>query len=221
MAYSDLREFISTLERQGELKRIDAEVDPNLEIAEIADRSVKRGGPALLFERPKGSSMPVLINSLASLSKMQLAFEVDSLDDIAARISEYLDLGVPKGVAGKLKGLAKLAEVRNFLPKTVRSGQCQQIVKSDGFSLRDYPVLTCWPGRWRALHHPAHGFLAQSDHRQAQLWNVPPAGLRRAHHRDALADAQTGRRALPPAATRRAPKPGWTLPWRSAQTPRR
>ena len=146
MAYSDLREFISTLERQGELKRIDAEVDPNLEIAELADRSVKRGGPALLFERPKGSSMPVLINSLASLSKMQLAFEVDSLDDIAARISEYLDLGVPKGVAGKLKGLAKLAEVRNFLPKTVRSGQCQQIVKSDGFSLRDYPVLTCWPG---------------------------------------------------------------------------
>ena len=146
MAYSDLRDFISALERQGELKRISEEVDPKLEIAEIADRAVKRGGPALLFERPKGSNVPVLINSVASLSKMQLAFEVDNLEDIAARISEYLDLGVPKGVAGKLKGLARLAELRKFLPKTVRSGQCQQIVKSEDFSLFDYPVLTCWPG---------------------------------------------------------------------------
>ena len=146
MAYRDIRDFIAALERRDELRRVTAEVDPRLEIAELADRAVKTDGPALLFENPKGSDVPVLINAYASISKMQIALEVDSLDDIAGRIEGYLDLGVPKGVAGKLKGLAKLAEVRNFLPRTVRSGECQQIVKRDGYSLHDYPVLTCWPG---------------------------------------------------------------------------
>lgn len=146
MAYRDIRDFIAALERRDELRRVTAEVDPRLEIAELADRAVKTDGPALLFENPKGCDMPVLINAYASISKMQIALEVDALDDIADRIEGYLDLGVPKGVAGKLKGLAKLAEVRNFLPRTVRSGECQQIVKRDGYSLYDYPVLTCWPG---------------------------------------------------------------------------
>ncbi len=145
MAYRDIREFIAALEQQGELRRIRAEVDPKLEIAELADRAVKRGGPALLFENPRGSRIPVLINAYASLSKMRIALEVDDIDAIAKRIEEYLDLGVPQGVAGKLKGLAKLAEVRKFLPRTVRSGDCQQVVKREGFSLYDYPILTCWP----------------------------------------------------------------------------
>ena len=146
MAYRDIREFVAALERHGELKRVSAEVDPRLEITELADRAVKHGGPALLFENPRGSDVPVLINSYASISKMQIALEVDSLDDIAGRISEYLDISVPKGVGGKLKGLAKLAEVRKFLPRSVRSGECQQVVKREGFSLFDYPILTCWPG---------------------------------------------------------------------------
>lgn len=146
MAYLEIREFIAALESKGELRRVTAEVDPRLEISELADRAVKSGGPALLFENPKGSDIPVLINAYASISKMQIALEVDTLDEIAHRIEGYLDLGVPKGVAGKLKGLAKLAEVRNFLPRSVRSGECQRIVKRDGFSLHDYPVLTCWPG---------------------------------------------------------------------------
>ena len=146
MAYRDIREFVAALERHGELKRVSTEVDPRLEITELADRAVKHGGPALLFENPRGSDIPVLINSYASISKMQIALEVDSLEDIAGRISEYLDISVPKGVGGKLKGLAKLAEVRKFLPRSVRSGKCQQVVKRDGFSLFDYPILTCWPG---------------------------------------------------------------------------
>lgn len=145
MAYRDIREFIAALEQQGELRRIRAEVDPKLEIAELADRAVKHGGPALLFENPRGSQIPVLINAYASLSKMRIALEVDDLDAIARRIEGYLDLGVPQGVAGKLKGLAKLAEVRKFLPRTVRSGDCQQVVKREDFSLYDYPILTCWP----------------------------------------------------------------------------
>src|SRR5579863_1182767 len=89
MAYTDLRDFIRALEKHKELKRIPFEVDPVLEIAEFADRSVKSGGPALLFEKPKGSSLPVLINAFASGRRMELALEVSSADEVAARISQY------------------------------------------------------------------------------------------------------------------------------------
>src|SRR6202171_4280455 len=103
MDYSDLREFIRALEKNQELKRIPFEVDPYLEITEFADRAVKGGGPALLFEKPKGSSVPVLINAFASKRKMEIALEVDSVDEIAARISEYLEMRTPQGLRGKLK----------------------------------------------------------------------------------------------------------------------
>ncbi|MBI1355106.1 MAG: menaquinone biosynthesis decarboxylase [Acidobacteria bacterium] len=145
MAYRDLREFVAALEKRGELKRVRDEVDPILEITEIADRSVKSGGPALLFERPKGYDIPVVINSMASMERMQLALEVDSLDTVAGRISEYLQMKTPQGLVSKLKMLPKLAEVGNFMPKEVRSGPCQEVVKTDNFSLFDYPVLQCWP----------------------------------------------------------------------------
>src|SRR5579872_6161361 len=92
MAYDDLRDFIRALEKKKELKRIPFEVDPKLEIAEFADRSVKTGGPALLFENPKGSKIPVLINSFASMRRMEIALEVDSVDEIAGRIVEYLEM---------------------------------------------------------------------------------------------------------------------------------
>ena len=103
MAYNDLRDFISALERAGELKRIPFEVDPYLEITEFADRTVKNGGPALLFEKPKGSSVPVLINAFASMRRMEIALGVDSVDDVAARITEFLEMRVPEGMMGKLK----------------------------------------------------------------------------------------------------------------------
>src|ERR1017187_8575702 len=86
MAYRDLREFIRALEEKGELKRIAIEVDPILEITEFADRAVKSGGPALLFENPKGYGTPVLINAFASMRKMEIALEVASMEEIAARI---------------------------------------------------------------------------------------------------------------------------------------
>src|SRR5580658_5507697 len=95
MAYADLREFIRALDKHGELKRIPFEVDPELEITEFADRSVKNGGPALLFENPKGSKIPVLINAFASMRRMEIALEVDSVDEIAGRITEYLEMRMP------------------------------------------------------------------------------------------------------------------------------
>ena len=131
MPYDDLRDFIRALEKAGELKRIPFEVDPYLEITEFADRSVKSGGPALLFEKPKGSRIPVLINAFASMRRMELALEVDSVDAIAARISEYLEMRMPEGLIGKLKMLPKLAEMGAFFPKTVSKGACQEIVRAE------------------------------------------------------------------------------------------
>ncbi len=145
MAYNDLRDFMRTLQKEHELKRISVEVDPVLEIAEFADRSVKSGGPALLFERPKGYKIPVLINSFASLRRMELALEVESVEEVARRISEYLEMRMPEGLIGKLKMLPRLAEMGAFFPKTVGKGACQEVIRHDGFSLFDYPVLQCWP----------------------------------------------------------------------------
>ena len=145
MAYSDLRDFIAALEKHGELKRVSIEVDPVLEITEFADRSVKKQGPALLFEKPKGSPVPVLINAFASTRRMELALEVDSVDVIAARISEYLEMRMPEGLIGKLKMLPKLAEMGSFFPRRVSSGPCKEVIRKDKFSLLDYPILKCWP----------------------------------------------------------------------------
>ncbi len=146
MAYTDLRDFVRALEKAGELKRIPFEVDPRLEIAEFADRAVKRGGPALLFEKPKGSAMPVLINAFASMRRMEIALEVGSVDEHAARISEMLEMRMPEGLINRLKMLPKLADMANFFPKTVSSGPCKEVIRRRDFSLRELPVLTCWPG---------------------------------------------------------------------------
>jgi 4-hydroxy-3-polyprenylbenzoate decarboxylase len=145
MAYADLREFIHALEKHGELRRISFEVDPVLEIAEFADRAVKQGGPALLFEKPKDSQVPVFINGFASMRKMEIALEVASVEQVAQRISEYLEMRMPEGLIGKLKMLPKLAEMGSFFPRTVSKGPCKEVIRHDGFSLFEYPVLQCWP----------------------------------------------------------------------------
>ena len=145
MAYRDLREFIKRLEREGELVRIGAEVDPVLEITEITDRVTKAGGPALLFEKPKGSRHPLLINMLGSARRVNLALEVNQVEEVADRIRGYLDMKSPQGILDKLKMLPKLAEIGAFFPKTVKSGPCKEVIRKDGFSLDEFPILKCWP----------------------------------------------------------------------------
>lgn len=145
MAYRDLREFIKRLEREGELQRVSAEVDPVLEITEITDRVTKAGGPALLFEKPKGSRHPLLINMLGSARRMNLALEVNEVDEVAARIRGYLDMKSPQGILDKLKMLPKLAEIGAFFPKSVKSGPCKEVIRKEGFSLDEFPILKCWP----------------------------------------------------------------------------
>lgn len=154
MAFDDLRDFVKALEKAGELKRIPFEVDPHLEITQFADRSVKTGGPAFLFEKPKGSQVPLLINAFASMRRMEIALGVDSVDAVAARIAEYLEMRMPQGLLGKLKMLPKLAEMGSSFPRIVSSGACKDVVRRDGFSLDEFPILHCWPedgGRYITL----------------------------------------------------------------------
>src|SRR6476660_594963 len=95
---ADLRDWIARLEREGELVRVTAEVDPEFEITEIADRAVKAGGPALLFERVKGSERPLLINQFGTERRMCLAFDAPSLDDVARRLGDVLEMQPPQGL---------------------------------------------------------------------------------------------------------------------------
>ena len=154
MAYSDLREWISALDKAGELKRVNAEVDPILEIAEITDRVSKwgprgkfgPGGPALLFENIKGHpGAKVLINQFGSERRMELALEVDSLDEIPARIKMFMEVKSPQGFLDKIKMLPMLAELGKFFPKEVTTGPCKEVIKRGDFSLLDFPILQCWP----------------------------------------------------------------------------
>src|SRR5438093_5370077 len=144
---SDLRAWMALLEREGELVRVSAEVDPHLEITEIVDRTVKHGGPALLFEHPKGSDHLLLINQFGTEKRMCLAFGARSLDAVGERVGSVLEMQPPQGLVEKVKGLAKLKPIADSMPKTVRSGPCQEVVlQGDDVDLACLPVQTCWPG---------------------------------------------------------------------------
>src|SRR2546429_8857240 len=101
MPTRDLRDWIALLEREGELVRVSAEVDPDLEITEIVDRTVRSGGPALLFEKPKGSEHPLLINQFGTERRMCLAFGVERLDDVAQKVADGLEMPPPEGLPAK------------------------------------------------------------------------------------------------------------------------
>ena len=147
MAYADLREFISRLEREHELVRVRRRVSTELEITEIADRTVKSGGPALLFENVEGSDVPVLINQYGSLRRMSMALGVERLDDIGAEIESLLPTQPPGGFLDKLRMLPKLARVASVFPKTVKHGPCREVVRrGDDANLDFLPILKCWPG---------------------------------------------------------------------------
>ncbi len=150
MAYGGFREFLTVLERAGELKRITVPVDPELEITEITDRVVKAGGPALLFENPKGHSVPIAINTLATRKRISMAFGVGDIDEIACEIEKLVKLpgNMPPGLMGKaalLPGLARIG--RHTAPRRISGGApCQEVVRLGAdASLDDLPILKCWP----------------------------------------------------------------------------
>jgi 4-hydroxy-3-polyprenylbenzoate decarboxylase len=144
--YNDLHSFIADLERRGELIRIKEPVSHDLEITEIADRLVKKGGPALLFENVIGKSFPLVIGLYGTRKRMALALGVEELDDIANRIRGLLDVKLGGGLIGLASNLPKLKELAALPPKRVRSGPVQEVVwRGDEVDLHKLPVLKCWP----------------------------------------------------------------------------
>ena len=149
MAYKDLREFMEVLESRGLLKRVKTEVDPELEITEIVDRISK--GPedknvAILFEKVKGSSMPVLINAFGSYERMSLALGVEKLDDIAEELREMLKLPYVS-LQNKMSVITMIPMIKNAVnfPKYVKTAPCQEVVETENPNLDEIPILKCWP----------------------------------------------------------------------------
>src|SRR5215212_9921095 len=143
---ADLRSWITLLEHEGELVRVSPEVDPQLEVTEIVDRTVKAGGPALLFEHPRRSSHPLLINQFGTERRMCMAFGVERLDDVAAKLENVLEMQPPQGLAAKVRGLRQLKSIADSMPKAVRSGPSQEVVLTgDDVDLDLLPIQHCWP----------------------------------------------------------------------------
>jgi 4-hydroxy-3-polyprenylbenzoate decarboxylase len=150
LKYKDLRDFIDTLEQQGELKRIKTPVDPYLEMTEICDRTLRAEGPALLFENPKGHSVPVLANLFGTPKRVAMgmgADSVSSLRDIGKLLAALKEPEPPKGFKDALDKLPLYKQVLNMGPKKVSRPACQQVVWSDDeVDLSKLPIQTCWPG---------------------------------------------------------------------------
>jgi 4-hydroxy-3-polyprenylbenzoate decarboxylase len=150
MKYSDLREFIAQLEKEGELIRIKTEVDANLEITEICDRTLKKGGPALLFENVKGHDMPILANLFGTEKRVAMGMgerDIEALREVGELLAFLRQPEPPKGLKDAWSQAPIYKKVLNMAPKNVRKAACQQIVlRDDEVDLDKLPIMTCWPG---------------------------------------------------------------------------
>ena len=148
--YRDLRDFIDQLEKRGELKRITHPVDPNLEMTEICDRTLRRAGPALLFENPIGYNMPVLGNLFGTPERVALGMgeeSVSALREVGKLLAQLKEPEPPKGIKDAWDKLPIFKQVLNMGPKQVRNAPCQQVVlEGDEVDLNRIPIQTCWPG---------------------------------------------------------------------------
>ena len=150
MIYHDLRDFIAQLERMGELKRIAVEVDPKLEMTEIADRVLRAGGPALLFENPRGHGVPVLANLFGTVKRVALGMgETDParLREVGKLLAYLKEPEPPKGLRDAWEKWPVLKQVLNMAPKEVKGAPCQEIVwEGADVDLARLPIQHCWPG---------------------------------------------------------------------------
>ncbi len=164
MPFADMQSFVAELEKRDQLRRVKPEVDPVLEITEIADRMMKspspeglagapktdpvhggKGGRALLFENVRGARMPVLINAYGSYARMKLALGCEDFEALAARVQQLVKPEVPATLMDKLKKLPDLVKLAGFPPKVVKRGICQEVVHTDDADLIALPILQCWP----------------------------------------------------------------------------
>jgi 4-hydroxy-3-polyprenylbenzoate decarboxylase len=148
--YKDLRDFLAQLEAMGELKRISVEVDPRLEMTEISDRVLRAGGPALLFEKPKGYSVPVLTNLFGTPKRVALGMGEDSVEalrEVGKTLAFLKEPEPPKGMKDAWEKLPIFKQVLNMAPKVVSSAASQEVVlEGDEVDLAKLPIQTCWPG---------------------------------------------------------------------------
>lgn len=189
----DLRDFIALLRDKGELAVIDVPVDPELEMTEIADRVVKSGGPALLFSRPKSSTIPVLMNQFGSHTRMCLALRAHSYEQVAERVRALTALDLPGSIWEKLKALAQLKKIADLEPRLVKDGPCQEVVLTgEEVDLGKLPILKCWPldgGRYITLplvftRHPVTGRRNVGMYR-LQVFDRNTTGMHWHIHKDA------------------------------------
>ncbi|MDO9240149.1 MAG: UbiD family decarboxylase, partial [Methylicorpusculum sp.] len=149
MKYHDLRDFIRQLEKQGELKRIQYPADPVLEITEICSRTLEQQGPALLFENPKGHTIPLLGNLFGTPHRVAMGMGADSVEalrEIGKLLAYLKEPEPPKGFRDALDKIPVFKQVLNMAPKIVKSPPCQEVVlEGDEIDLANYPIQTCWP----------------------------------------------------------------------------
>ena len=150
MKYADLRDFIAQLEARGELKRIRAEVDPYLEITEICDRTLRAGGPALLFERPKGSEIPLLGNLFGTPNRVAMGMGeecVTALRGVGQLLASLKEPEPPRGMKDAWEKLAIFRKALDMAPKQIKGAPCQEVVlEGQDVDLGRLPIQTCWPG---------------------------------------------------------------------------
>ena len=150
MSFKDLRDFIDLLEQKGELKRISTEVDPCLEVTEISDRTLRAGGPALLFENPKGSTVPLLANLFGNTRRIALAMgqeNIDGLRDVGRLLAFLREPTPPSGWKDLWQSLPSYKSVLNISPNVKKSAPCQEVViEEQDVDLSFLPIQTCWPG---------------------------------------------------------------------------
>jgi len=149
MHYKDLRDFLQRLEERGELRRITHEIDPHLEMTEICDRALRMGGPALLFENPKGHTIPVLGNLFGTTARVALgmgAESIDALRDIGRLLAMLKEPEAPQGMKDAWQKLPLYRKVLDMAPKVVKSAPCQEhVIEADAVDLARLPIQTCWP----------------------------------------------------------------------------
>lgn len=149
MIYRDLRDFIDQLDRRGELRRIEVEVDPFLEMTEICDRTLRGGGPALLFTRPKGHATPVLANLFGTPQRVALAMGAESIDalrDVGRLLAFLKEPEPPKGFRDLWEKLPTFKQVLNMPPRVVKNAPCQErVIEANQVDLAKLPIQTCWP----------------------------------------------------------------------------
>lgn len=205
VAFKDLRAFIHLLEAKGDLRRVTALVDPELEISEITDRVVKAGGPALLFENVVGGNgVPVLINTFGSYQRMAWALGVERWEDLGEKVERLLALalgGPPEGLQGLARAVGDIAPVLRARPRIVDRGPCQQVVLAPddpAFSVLRFPIIKCWPqdgGRYITLplvftHDPNTGkrnagmyrLQVFDDRTLGMHWQLHKGGAEHFHH---------------------------------------